>query len=130
MKHKIEVEVNVPDGFVMTDEFRRVKKGEYYLLPHGTGADCWNISEESESIYFILNRSTLSLKGEADHIATEAIRRAAMSLCRHKTAGEFTDGGYNMAERAQIVSYLADRYDSMCEAYNLDHASAPIEVKD
>lgn len=75
-------------------------------------------------------KNGLTPREEADHIATEAIRRAAMSLCRERTSDEFTDGNLSAAQRRQIVNYLRRRYDRMCDQHDLDHAGPPIEVID
>lgn len=55
-KTKIEFEVEIPEGYEWTGEFRKVLRGELYICNEGK-VDKWDVSAQSNSRYTILRKA-------------------------------------------------------------------------
>jgi hypothetical protein len=55
-KTKIEFEVEIPEGYEWTGEFRKVLRGELYISNEGK-VDKWDVSAQSNSRYTILRKA-------------------------------------------------------------------------
>ena len=54
-KQRIEIEVDVPEGWVFTGEYRHVQPNDHYM-PEPSSAACWLADDPTDDAYLILRR--------------------------------------------------------------------------